>query len=106
MSGGFPWIITALAGTLLLVIAIAVFFVRNRQPSAEKIFDRIHKKTFLALSALGMICSLGGAFLMFNGKVLGENTVGIAEIIGIIGICLIASASSVGAAVKKKTTAQ
>jgi len=36
---------------------------------------------------------LAGAFLMFNGDVLGENTTGIATVIGIVGIGLIATSN-------------
>ena len=102
MFGGFPWILVALVGTLLVVIAIAIFVTKSRQPSGEKIFDKIHKKTFIILFTLGMLCSLSGAFLMFNGKMMGEDTVGIARVIGIMGLFLIASASTIGVAVKNK----
>ena len=39
----------------------------------------------------GIILALTGAFLMWNGSILGENTTGIAIIIGIVGIGLIAT---------------
>ncbi len=38
----------------------------------------------------GIILALTGAFLMGNGSILGENITGIAIIIGIVGIGLIA----------------
>lgn len=99
----FPWILMALAGAIIVVIAIGLFFRKNQQSSGGRIFDAIHKPTFLIQFTLGILCSLGGAFLMFNGTLLGENTTGIAEVIGIIGIFLIATASTVGMAVKRKT---
>ena len=39
----------------------------------------------------GLVVALIGAFLMWNGSILGENTTGIASVIGIMGICLIAT---------------
>ena len=40
--------------------------------------------------ALGVSLSLMGAFLMFHGSILGERTVGIATVIGILGMGTIA----------------
>jgi hypothetical protein len=43
--------------------------------------------------ALGIILALIGAVIMFEGSLFGERTTGIAIVIGIIGICLIATSS-------------
>ncbi|MFA5856079.1 MAG: hypothetical protein WC867_01875 [Candidatus Pacearchaeota archaeon] len=43
----------------------------------------------------GIILAIIGAGLMFDGEVLGENTVGIARVIGILGIGLITASSIV-----------
>jgi len=43
---------------------------------------------------LGVLLCLIGAFLMFEGSILGENTTGIATVIGIVGIGLIATSAS------------
>jgi hypothetical protein len=40
---------------------------------------------------VGLVLALAGAGLMIDGGVLGENTVGIAMVIGIVGIGLIAT---------------
>jgi hypothetical protein len=40
---------------------------------------------------LGVLICLTGAYLMYNGSILGENTTGLATVIGIIGIGLINS---------------
>ena len=40
--------------------------------------------------ALGVSLSLIGAFLMFHGSILGERTTGIATLVGITGIGIIA----------------
>jgi len=41
--------------------------------------------------AMGILVCLIGAFLMFEGSILGENTTGWAIVIGIVGIGLIAT---------------
>lgn len=59
-----------------------------------------------ALFASGMALCLLGAFLMFDGNLLGERTTGIATVIGIVGISLISSFSSTaGLKAKKNNTA-
>ena len=46
-----------------------------------------------ALFVLGIIVALIGAAIMFEGSLFGERTTGIATVIGIIGIGLIATSS-------------
>ena len=43
------------------------------------------------LFVLGILLCLIGAFLMFEGNILGENNTGRAIVIGIVGIGLIAT---------------
>ena len=50
-------------------------------------------KKFLIHFALGIIVALIGAGIMFHGNIFGENNSGIATIIGIIGICIIATSN-------------
>ena len=45
------------------------------------------------LFVLGIILALTGAVIMFEGSLFGERTTGIATVIGIVGICLIATSS-------------
>lgn len=40
---------------------------------------------------LGILLALTGAFLMWNGSILGERTTGIATVVGIVGLGLIAT---------------
>jgi len=40
---------------------------------------------------VGILLALTGSLLMWNGSILGENTTGIATIIGIVGLVLIAT---------------
>jgi hypothetical protein len=51
----------------------------------------MNKKFFVIQFVGGIIVALIGAFIMFHGSIFGENNSGIATIIGIIGIGLIAS---------------
>jgi hypothetical protein len=52
-----------------------------------------NKKTFFARWITGLILALTAAFFMFDGDILGDNTTGIATVIGIIGIGLIATSN-------------
>jgi hypothetical protein len=47
-------------------------------------------KIQLSIVAGVLLCSIGG-FLMFQGSILGERTTGIARVVGIIGMGLIAN---------------
>ena len=46
----------------------------------------------------GILICLIGAFLMFEGNILGENNSGYATVIGIVGIGLIGTSGSIRAA--------
>lgn len=46
---------------------------------------------FLSKFFIGLIFALTGAYLMLDGVILGDRTTGIATIMGIIGIALIAT---------------
>ncbi|MFC1947942.1 hypothetical protein ACFLXY_08495 [Chloroflexota bacterium] len=97
-----PWILIALTGTLVVILTLGYFLIRNMHNSGSSFFTAIHKKAFLSQFSIGLLCSLFGAFLMFNGELFGDNTTSIARIVGILGICLIATASPIGIALKKK----
>ena len=47
-----------------------------------------------ALFALGISLCLTGAFLMVNGSIFGDRTIGIAIVTGIVGISLISTFNS------------
>jgi hypothetical protein len=53
--------------------------------------------------AIGIMVCLTGAFLMYHGSILGENTSGIATVLGIIGIGLISSSNTTRSAERKDT---
>ena len=84
MSEGPPIII----GIALILVALALIALRNRGKLKQPIVR--NKKAFFPLFVIGIVLSLTAAFFMFDGDILGENTTGIATVIGIVGIGLIA----------------
>ena len=50
-------------------------------------------KSFSIQLVLGIIVALIGAGIMFHGNIFGERNSGISIIIGIIGICIIATSN-------------
>ena len=60
------------------IIFLAIYFFRRPKITTNK-----------PLFILGILVALIGAFLMWNGSILGENTTGIATVMGIVGIGLI-----------------
>ena len=88
MSEGPPIIIIGIA---LILVAIALLALRNRGKLKQPIVR--NKKSFLPLFIIGLVLSLTAAFFMFDGDILGENTTGIATVIGIVGIGLIATSN-------------
>ena len=95
MNEGSPIIIIAIA---IILVALALIALRNR----GKLKQPSNKKTFLPIFISGLVLALAGAFLMFNGDILGENTTGIATVIGIVGLCLIATSNVTLIALKRK----
>lgn len=73
---------------ILLVIAVVLLaLVVVFRKKIRKI--TINKHLFI----LGLTLALIGAGVMFHGNILGENNSGIATIIGIVGIGLIATSN-------------
>ena len=50
-------------------------------------------KKFLIQFVIGIIIALIGAGIMFHGNIFGDNNSGIATVIGIIGIGIIATSN-------------
>ena len=88
MSEGPPIIIIGIA---LILVAVALISLRNRGKLKRPIVR--NKKSFLPLYIIGFVLALTVAFFMFDGDILGENTTGIATVIGIVGIGLIATSN-------------
>jgi uncharacterized membrane protein len=92
MSEGIPIVIIAVAVILVVVALIALLFWRKQRGKLEQPIIR-NKKAFFAQFIIGLILALTAAFFMFDGDILGENTTGIATVIGIVGIGLIATSN-------------
>ena len=88
MSEGLPIIIILIA---LILVAVAFIALRNWGKLKQPIVR--NKKSFFPLFIIGLVLALTAAFFMFDGDILGENTTGIATVIGIVGIGLIATSN-------------
>ena len=88
MSEGLPIIIIVIA---LILVAVALIALRNWGKLKQPIVR--NKKSFFPLFIVGLVLALTAAFFMFDGDILGENTTGIATVIGIVGIGLIATSN-------------
>ena len=88
MNEGPPIIIIGIA---LILVAVALIALRNRGKVKQPILR--NKKSFFPLFIIGLVLALTAAFFMFDGDILGENTTGIATVIGIVGIGLIATSN-------------
>ena len=92
MGNSIPIVIIVI-GVILVVIALLVWTKRKEAKlELERINDK-KKKAFFAQWIIGIVIALLAAIFMFDGDILGENTSGISTIIGIVGICLIATSN-------------
>ena len=93
MGNSIPIMIIVIA---LLLVALALVVLRawtkQKEGKSEQPIIR-NKKAFFVQFIIGLIIALTGAFFMFDGDILGENTTGIATVIGIVGISLIATSN-------------
>jgi multisubunit Na+/H+ antiporter MnhB subunit len=85
MSDDPPIIVIGIA---LILVAVAVIALRSRGKLKQLIIR--NKKSFFSLFVVGLVLALTAALFMFDGDMLGENTTGIATVVGIVGIGLIA----------------
>ena len=90
MVNSTPIAILVIVG-VLLVIALLVWR-RQKEEKLEGISNK-QKKKFFAQWIIGIVLGIIAAIFMFDGDILGENTTGISTIIGIVGICLIATSN-------------
>ena len=91
MVNSIPIVIIVI-GVLLAVVALLVWKMQ-KEGNLERINKNNKKKAFFAQFMIGLILALTAAFFMFDGDILGENTAGISTVIGIVGICLIATSN-------------
>ena len=84
-------IVLIVIGVILVVLALLVWR-RRKEIKLEGISSK-RKKAFYAQWIIGLVLALVAAAFMFDGDILGENTTGISTIMGIVGICLIATSN-------------
>jgi len=90
MVNSIPIVIIVI-GVILVVLAL-LFWRRRKEVKLEGISNK-RKKAFFAQWIIGVVVALIAAIFMFDGDILGENTTGISTVIGIVGICLIATSN-------------
>jgi len=84
-------IVLIIIGVILVVVALLVWR-RRKEVKLEGISNK-KKKAFFAQWIIGLVIALIAAAFMFDGDILGENTSGISTVMGIVGICLIATSN-------------
>jgi len=94
MVNSIPIVIIVI-GIILVLLALLVWR-RRKEGKLEGILEGIsnkRKRAFFAQWITGIAIALIAAAFMFDGDILGENTTGISTVLGIIGICLIATSN-------------
>ena len=93
-------IVLIIIGVILVVVALLVWRWR-KEVKLEGISNK-RKKAFFAQWIIGLVIAVIAAIFMFDGDILGENTVGISTVMGIVGICLIATSNGTLLSLKRK----
>ncbi len=99
MANSIPIVIIVI-GVILVLLALLVWR-RRKEEKLEGISSK-RKKAFYAQWIIGLVLALIAAVFMFDGDILGENTTGISTIMGIVGICLIATSNVTLLSLKRK----
>jgi uncharacterized membrane protein YtjA (UPF0391 family) len=92
MVNSIPIVIIVI-GVILVVVALLVWRRRKEVKLVLEGISNKRKKAFFAQWIVGLVIALIAAAFMFDGDILGENTSGISTVIGIVGICLIATSN-------------
>jgi LPXTG-motif cell wall-anchored protein len=90
MVNGIPIVIIVI-GVILVVLALLVW--RRRKELKLEAISNKRKRAFFTQWIIGIVIALIAAIFMFDGDILGENTTGISTVMGIVGICLIATSN-------------
>jgi drug/metabolite transporter (DMT)-like permease len=77
----------------VVLVAVALLVWRRQKGEKPEGISKEQKKAFFEQWIIGIVLALVAAIFMFDGDILGENTAGISTILGIIGICLIATSN-------------
>ena len=99
MANSIPIVIIVI-GVIMVLLALLVWR-RRKEEKLEGISSK-RKKAFYAQWIIGLVLALIAAVFMFDGDTLGENTTGISTIMGIVGICLIATSNVTLLSLKRK----
>ena len=89
-------LITIIVLAVVLVVLALLVWRRQKEGKLEGILEGIsnkRKKAFFAQWIVGIVIAFVAAIFMFDGDILGENTTGISTVMGIVGICLIATSN-------------
>jgi len=86
-------IVLIIIGVILVVVALLVWRRRKEVKLKLEGISNKRKKAFFAQWIIGIVLALVAAAFMFDGDILGENTTGISTVMGIVGICLIATSN-------------
>jgi len=86
-------IVLIIIGVILVVVALLVWRRRKEVKLVLEGISNKRKKAFFAQWIIGLVIAVIAAIFMFDGDILGENTTGISTVIGIVGICLIATSN-------------
>jgi LPXTG-motif cell wall-anchored protein len=86
-------IVLIIIGVLLVAVALLVWRRRKEVKLWLEGISNKRKKAFFVQWIIGIVLALVAAIFMFDGDILGENTSGISTVIGIVGICLIATSN-------------
>lgn len=87
-------IVMILIAVILVVLALMILraWTKEKEGLLQQPVIR-NKKAFFIPLIIGLIVALTAAFFMFDGHILGENTTGIATVLGMVGIGLIATSN-------------
>jgi len=85
-------LITIIVIAVILVVVALLVWRRQKEEKPERISGE-QKRAFFTQWIIGIVLALIAAIFMFDGDILGENTTGISTVIGIVGICLIATSN-------------
>jgi len=85
-------LITIIVIAVVLVVLALLVWRRQKGEKLERISNE-QKRAFFTQWIIGIVLALIAAIFMFDGDILGENTAGISTVIGIVGICLIATSN-------------
>jgi drug/metabolite transporter (DMT)-like permease len=77
----------------VVLVGVALLVWRRQKKEKPESISSEQKKAFFAQWIIGIVLALVAAIFMFDGDILGENTTGISTVLGIIGICLIATSN-------------